>query len=178
MDKNCPISKGIYQFLLGACVKMRAILKLYSLIGNHTSNVFLEPRLVHRQQIRTARVSGCHLSSTLEFIKRYKCPKAFNVRSSKTFFVFHPKLLCTSAHCSQQNHLCFFTCSIKRWDQESHGPKVLLYIQGVSESWFAFLTLEDQETLLPCHPQKGKNTFSSENKDASSLKCFIEAIAK
>ena len=68
MDTNCPISKAIYQFLPGACVKMRSIFKSHSLkIATYASMslCFLEPRKVNRQQTQTVRVSGHNLSSML-----------------------------------------------------------------------------------------------------------------
>ena len=47
---------------------------------------------------------------------------------------------------------------------ESHDPEVLLHTRGASESRFAFFIPEDQEALLPCHPQKGKIHFHPKTK--------------
>ena len=47
---------------------------------------------------------------------------------------------------------------------ESHDPEVLLYTRIASESPFAFLTLEDQEALLPFRLQKGKIHFHLKTK--------------
>ena len=70
---------------------------------------------------------------------------------NRTFFFFH----------MQHKHMG----STYAFPQlESHYPEVLLYTRGASESRFAFLIPEDQEALLPCHPQKGKIHFHPKTK--------------
>ena len=107
---------------------MRAISKWYSLkIATHTSNVIvlLEPRLVLSQQIQTARVSGRHLSTTLPwFIKRYKCPKVFNMWSSRTCVMLSisNSYVC-HAVVTNRTIFVFFSFFIDGWNQLTLFPK-------------------------------------------------------
>ena len=57
---------------------------------------------------------------------------------------------------------------------ESHDLEVSLYIPGASKSRFAFLTLEDQEALWPCHPEKGQIHFHPKTK----MLTFLRALRK
>ena len=78
---------------------------------------------------------------------------------NRTFFFFH----------MQQKHMG----STYAFPQlESHYPEVLLYTRGASESRFAFLIPEDQEALLPCHPQKGKIHFHPKTKTPALLRAL------
>ena len=52
---------------------------------------------------------------------------------------------------------------------KSRDPEVSLYTRGTSASQFAFLTPEDQEAILLCHPQKGKIYFHLKAKTPALL---------
>ena len=66
METNCLISKEIYQFLPGACVKMRSIKKSYSLkIATHAPNAIGPFGALSGPPSTDTDSMGVHLSSTL-----------------------------------------------------------------------------------------------------------------
>ena len=149
------------------------------------SSCFLEPRPVHHQQIQTARVSGRHLSSTLPWIhQKYKSPKVFNMWNSRTLVMFSTlnSYVCWPV-VADRTVFVFFHMQHKQMGSTyalphlgSHDPEVLLYTWGTSES--VFFDTRRPRGILALSPSERKNTFSSKNKDASSLACFMEVIAK
>ena len=120
-----------------------------------------------------------------EFIKRYKYPKVFNMWSSRIFVMFS---IWNSYVCrpvvANKTVFVFYTCSIDRWDQVTLFPNWMSKSGSFTRNlmciritvWF-FDTGRPRGTLALTTAER-KNTFSAENKDASSLACFTEAIAK
>ena len=134
IETNCPISKEIYQFLPGTCVKRRSISKLYSLkIATHASNVivlfgassgppstdtnnmdFRTPSFKHASlnssRDRSARKSSISLRYVMFFtLNSYVCRP---VVANRTVFVF-------------------FICSINKWDQLTLFPSWNVKIQKI-----------------------------------------------
>ena len=77
----------------------------------------------------------------------------------------------------------FFTCNINGWGQLMLFPigrswfrSFTLYLRYIWIAVWFFDTWKPRGTLALSSAEK-KNTFSCENKDASSLTCFMEAIA-